>query len=413
VLQPISTNGNTLHDLISNAGFLQLGWIRSLENQAEFSVRYYHIRQDQQETFPVYLGGVFYANPVVQSVHTRRDEIELQHTLQLFSGNRLVYGAAYRTDQSSGQSYMPPLALNLFSSVNTNEYRLFAHDEWRFTPRLLLNVGGMSERDRMGHRNLSPRVALNFHATPQQTFRMGASVAYRTPSLVETNTPVIQPGNLFVVSQTATAPNLMPERMLSREIGYLGEFPELASSLDLRLFSDQLGNGIYVSSAKILVNGMSAQYQGFEATVKHAFSEDSDLIVNFAHELASSNGPALLAAGQRAFVSSSPWNNDILSASTPRNSGSLLYSQRLSHGYSFSAAYYRQDAMQPFDRGVIDYQPIQRRMDVRIANSFVQGGGLKGEAALVLQNLFGQSYTEYIANNLFNRRVYATLTLHW
>ena len=412
-LNPRSTNGNPLHDLYSDAGFLQLGWIRSLENSGELSVRYYHIKQAQHEIFPVYLGGVYFANPVVQSVQTHRDEIEVQHTLPLFTNNRLVYGVAYRTEQSRGHSYMPPLALNVSSSIGSNEYRLFAHDEWRFTPQLLLNIGAMSERDRMGNRRMSPRAALNFHLTPQQTIRIGTSVAYRTPSLVETNSPAIQPGNLFVVSQAATSPYLMPERMLSREIGYLGEFPEWGSSLDLRLFSDQLSDGIYVASTKLLTNGMTGQYRGLEATMKHEFSEDSDLTVNFAHELASSNGPSLVAAGQRSLLSSSLTNTDILSASTPRNSASLLYSQRLSHGYSISAAYYRQDAMQPFDRGAIDYQPIQRRMDLRVANAFNQGGGLKGEVALVLQNLFNKAYTEYIANNLFNRRVFATLTLNW
>lgn len=411
---PLSTNGNTFHDLIANSGFLQLEWIRLLENASELSLRYYHIRQDQHEAFPVYLRGVFYANPsTVQSVQTKRDEIEAQHTLHLSASNRLVYGAAYRIDSVNGQGYVPALPLAYSSSSDTNEYRVFAHDEWRITQRLLLNSGGMFEKDGMRHQNVSPRVALNFHATPQHTLRMGSSVAYRTPSLVEQNYPALQPGALFVPSQTATSPGLMPERLVSREIGYLGEFPDWATSLDVRLFSDQVSNGIYVASTRTFVNGMSAVYQGFEATLKHSFGEGSDLIVNFAHELAGSNGPSLAAAGQTSLLSRSPWTNDILSGSTPRNSASLLYSQRLSNGISLSTAYYHQDAMQPFDRGTIDYQPIQRRMDVRVAKAFHQTGGITGEVALVLQNLFNQDYTEYIASNVFNRRGYVTLTLNW
>ena len=69
--------------------------------------------------------------------------------------------------------------------------------------------------------------------------------------------------------------------------------------------------------------------------------------------------------------------------------------------------------MQPFDRGAIDYQQIQRRMDLRVAKPFHQDGGIKGELALVVQNLFDKGYTEYIASNLFNRRGFATLTLKW
>lgn len=411
---PNATNGNMFHDLIANSGFMQVGWVRQLDDEAEFSARYVHSRLSQHEAFPAYLNGKYFAGPIVQSLNSSRDEIELQHTLPLSASNRLVYGAAYRMDAISGQGVVPPLAQRYASSFNTSQYRVFGHDEWRITQQLLLNLGSMFERDMNGHQHNSPRATLNFHLTPQQTLRMGVSVAYRTPSVVETNYPPLQPGALFIPNQTVNSPGLMSERMASHEIGYIGEFPDWATSLDLRLFSDRLSNGIYLSStSRTFVNGLTGDYQGFEATVKHEFSEDSSLTVNFAHELAASNGPLLAAAGQKILVSSDPLNKDVLSASTPRNSGSLLYSQRLPHDYSFSAAYYRQDAMQPFDRGLIDYQPIQRRLDVRFAKAFHLAGGVKADVALVLQNLFGQSYTEYIAGNLFNQRGYATLTLNW
>lgn len=410
--RPNLTNGNVLHDLFSNASFLQLGWIRSLENAAELNVRYYHIRKDLHETFPIYYVGVYIA-PVQQSVQTGRDEIEVQHTLPISPSNRLVYGTAYRVDKISGQGYVPVLPMIYSSSVSTSEYRVFAHDEWRISPLLLLNSGAMLERDQLGHQRTSPRIALNFHITPQQTFRIGASIAYRTPSLVETRFALNRPGVLFIPNATVTTPGLMPERMLSREIGYLGEFPDWSTSLDARLFSDQLGNGIYQTNQRTFTNGMSAVYRGLEATLKHSFDKDGELTVNFAHELASSNGPSLLAAGQNTFNPARPDINDILSGSTPRNSASVLYSQRLANDFSFSAAYYLQDAMQPFDRGHLDYQPTQRRVDVRIAKEFRDTGHIKGEVALVVQNLFDPGYTEYIANNLFNRRGYVTLTVNW
>ncbi len=406
--------GNPVHDLFSNSGFVQLGWIRSLDDNAEFSLRYSHIGQDQHEAFTV-------VSLAAQSVQSSRDEIELQHTLPLSGSNRLVYGAAWRNDRVAAQGYAQALFLlykaspAYSSSSNTNEYRLFAHDEWRITPRFLLNTGGMFETDAMGHQNVSPRVALNFHVTPQHTLRMGTSVAYRTPALGESTFRILQPGALFVPNATVTSPGLMPERLLSREIGYLGEFPDWASSLDLRLFSDQVSNGLFYDTTfkKSFVNGMSSAYQGLEATVKHSFDEDRHVTLNFAHELARSNAPSLVAAGYLKLVSSAPWTNDILSGSTPRNSASLLYSQHLAHDVNFSAAYYYQAAMQPFDRGIIDFQPIQRRVDACVAKAFNQGGGVKGELALVLQNLFDTKYTEYVANNVFNRRGYVTLTLNW
>lgn len=409
---PTLTNGNMFHDLFTNSGFVQLGWIRSLADAGELNVRYSHMRHDQHETLPIYYRGVYIA-PVQQSVQTGRDEIEVQHTLPVSPSNRLVYGTAYRVDRISGRGYVPVLPLIYSTSFSTSEYRVFAHDEWRISPQLLLNSGAMLERDHLGHQRTSPRIALNFHATTQQTFRIGASVAYRTPSFVETQFNAGRPGMLFVPNATVTSPGLLPERMLSREIGYLAEFPDWATSLDARLFSDELSNGTYVASTGVFANGMSAVYRGVETTLKHSFGESSQLTLNFAHELARSNGAALFAAGQRAFRPASPNINDVLSGSTPRNSASVLYSQRLAHAFSFSAAYYLQDAMQPFDRGAVDYQPTQRRMDVRLARTFYDVGTTKGEVALVVQNLFNQGYTEYIANNVFNQRGYVTLTLNW
>lgn len=413
LLNPLSTNGNPPHDLFANSNFVQLGWVHQFDNQSELNLRYYHINQEQHEAFPVYLRGVYFAGPVTQSLHTRRDEIELQHTLPFNTNNRLVYGAAYRLDHVSGQGDTPPLAKRYASSDNSNEYHLFAHDEWRITPALLLNMGAMFERNALGQSNNSPRVALNYHVTQQHTLRIGSSVAYRTPSLIEQKFPSLQPGDLFIPNATVNSPGLLPERLVSREIGYLGEFPDWTSSLDVRLFSDQLSQGIFVSAARTFLNGMEARYQGLEMTLKHDFSPDSELTFNFAYETASSNGVVLAAAGNRSMVSQNPWNSDILAASTPRNSASVLYAHRMSHDFSYSAAYYYQDALQPFDRGAVDYQPIQRRMDVRFAKGIQAGDHSKGEVSLVLQNLFNQGNSEYIASNVFNRRGYVTFTLDW
>lgn len=401
---------NPVHDLFATAGFVQLGWTRVFDNDSELKVNYYHIRHDQHETFLATLLPQF----IAQSVKTDRDEIEVQHTLPFSASNRLVYGAAYRQDRTGSQySSLAPIAPAYASSLSTAEWRLFAHDEWRITPRLLLNSGGMLERDGFGNNRLSPRIALNFHAAPQHTLRTGISAAYRTPSLMERNYPALQPGELLVANATARSLGFKPERLISREIGYLGEFRDWNTTLDLRLFSDLLENGGFMNTRTTYANGISAEYRGLEATLKHSFDENSELTVNFARESASSNGAAMAAADFRALRSACPGNNDAMACSIPRNSASALYSQRYSGGMSLSAAWYYQDAMQPFDRGVTDFQPIQRRMDARIAKTFNQGGGLKGDVSLVLQNLFDAKYTDYVANNVFNRRGYVTLTLDW
>lgn len=317
-----------------------------------------------------------------------------------------MYGAAYREDRTRGLSDIPPLAMTLAATERMDEWRVFAHDEWRATPNLLVNGGAMWERDRMGQGSLSPRLALNFAVQPQHTLRAGTSVAYRTPALVEEKFPALQPGDMIIPDAAVTSPGLRPERIVSREIGYLGQFAEGSSSIDLRLYSDVVSGMIY-PQAGAFTNQLTARHQGFEATFKHTFDNHGNLSVNFARASARSNAQSL------GIVSQLPSDSDAVSASIPRNSASVLYSQHWDDTLDTSLAYYYQGSLQPFDRGGIDYQPIQRRMDVHIAKAFRNVAGVSGDISLTVQNLLNRDYTEYIANNVFNRRAHVTLTLKW
>ncbi|MDD4911342.1 MAG: TonB-dependent receptor [Sideroxydans sp.] len=424
VLNPNSTNWNVTHDLHSESGFLQFGWLRALEDGAELKMHYYHIRQNQHEAFPYYYNGTLSNSLITQSVLTSRDELEIQHLLQTNDNNRLVYGAAWRGDRTDAQQYVDlrtayGVEPSYSSTSNSAEYRVFAHDEWHIAPTWILNVGAMFEKDGWNNSNASPRVALNYHLAPQHTIRLDSSVAYRTPALVEKQYPevkpgiVYQPGALFVPSSRINSPSLQPERMDSKAIGYVAELSDWHSTLDVRVFNDRVTNGIYIAQSEIFANGLNSNLKGVEITLKHNFDSDTDLTVNFAHSQGESNAPALVAAGNSKLNPADSSISDVFTGSIPINSGSLLYSHRQANGFSYSAAYYHQDAMQPFDRGSIDRQPVQRRMDARIAQPFRGVAGMKGEVALVIQNLFDQRYTEYIANNVFDRRAHITIRVDW
>jgi iron complex outermembrane receptor protein len=410
---PTSTNGDTFHDLIANSSFVQAGWTHQLENASELGLRYYHVQENQNEAFPVYLNGVFFPGPVVQTLATGRDQIEIQHALSTSDSNRVVYGAHYQRNSVNGQSLLQPLTLHYSSSLTSDNFQIFAHDEFRIAPQIIFNVGGMYEKDDYKDKRLSPRASLNYHLSPQDTFRVGVSVAYRTPSLAEMNYPVIQPGALIIPSATETSSGLSPEKLVSHEVGYIGDFPAVNAVLDLRIFHDQLNNGIFINTVRrVFVNELSAEYHGFEITMNKAWDKNNKLVVNLSHVSASSNGPALVAAGDPYLKSEDPLNSDFLSASIPKNSASILYSLQLNNDYSFSSAYYYQASLQPSDRGAADFQPTQRRVDVRFAKQFQDIGGMKSELALVVQDLFNTPYTEYIASNQFRQRAFVTITLH-
>ena len=193
-----------------------------------------------------------------------RDEVELQNTLLTSPENRLVWGASLRKDWVR--------APNQFLSEQTvHESTLFGHDEWRITPKLILNGGAMLQNSGLGQQSTSPRLALNYHVAEKQTLRLGVSRAYRNPSMYEErgNYHFQLPGIGPVVFYQASG-GLQPENILSREIGYIGEFPGRGLTIDARLYHDQLSKMIYVTNPpfppKDFVNSFDAQHNGLEIT---------------------------------------------------------------------------------------------------------------------------------------------------
>lgn len=399
---------NQVHDLITNNGFAQLEWSRDLSNGSMLNVKYSHTRHDQHETFH----SILIPQSINQSLNIQRDDLELQHTMAL-EHNRLVYGVGYRIDNVDGQySDLAPYFPSSRTILRSDEWRVFAHDEMRVSQDGLINVGGMLERDRLMHQRFSPRLSYNHHLSPGQTVRAGVSVAYRTPSMMETNFPIVQPGELFIVSQIPNAAGLLPERTLSREIGYIAESSELKALFDVRLYSEQTSNVIFPHQGTF-VNGLSIDRRGIETSIKKTFFESTNLMLGLAYQEASSNAPGMAAQGITYLRSNAPWTTDIVSGGTPRLVGNLLLDYRFSDGLSLGLAYYHQDMLQPVDRGPIDRQGTQARTDVRVSKKLAFGNGQYAQVDLVVQNLFDHQYTEFVANNVFNRRGYVTFSVHY
>lgn len=394
-------------DARASSDFQQLTWLHAQPQGDELRLHYYHVRRNSTD-----IGGML--KPAENTV-VDRHEIELQHTTQLGASNRLVWGGGMRYDSVDSP-------VNLTIPQTLHQSRLFAHDEWRMTQSALLNVGAMLENDGMGHRNTSPRVSLNYHLTPEHTLRAGASVAYRNPAIMEEKglSPVTPPPQWFM-----SMGGVRPEKMLSKEIGYLGEFSETGLTVDVRAYSDRVSDIIFIDPLT-LVNGgrpysfrnlLSASYRGMEGTVKYRWRERSNLIFNYARQHASCSvtgtltQPLFLNLLQTSYA-------DVCTLTVPLNSGSILLDQQIMHDVRFSAGYYYQEQMQVLDAQ--QTQPVQRRLDLRMAKTFglpKKPGG--GELALVLQNIFRDDYTEYSAvpqtNNVitFNKRAYLTATFNF
>ena len=413
----VGRNQSPLRNLYASHDFQQLTWTRALDNGNELRVQYHHTHASFSDSQPDYLlnGVTLFPKVYIQS---QRHDLELQHTVQWNSQNRLVWGAGGRSDyaDSSALFYYKP-------APRLSQYRLFAHDEWRLHDALILNTGAMWEDDGMQHRNVSPRASLNYHIAPHQTLRLGASVAYRNPALIEEygNT---QPAE---TSPFAAYGGLSPEKMLSREIGYVGQFPDAGLTLDARIYVDHLNKLIYLDplrdangnfNSASFKNMYQIQFRGWESTLKYQWSAQSRLIFNFAHQKAvcTAEGAPTWISDPRAVAWFSDWIGQCPSM-VPDNSGSLLLEQGLAEGLEMSAGYYFQERVQVLD--ALKPQTSMSRFDIKITRSFGkrdEAGG--GEVSLVVQNLFRDTHTEYSSipqqgtPNL-GRRAYLTATFRY
>jgi iron complex outermembrane receptor protein len=359
-----------------------------------------------------------------RDVLSQRHDLELQNTVQLGASNRLVWGADVRSDYADF-----PL---LFAHPYTvSSWQFFIHDEWRVRDAAVFNVGAMLEDDGMGNRSTSPRAALNFHLSPEHTLRLGISTATRSPVMSETF--IAADNTIWGGAYVPPVLALTPERVVSREVGYVGELRDWGLSVEARAYAESVRNLIWWDKCAALSpcadgfgNLLAAEYRGVEVTAKWRWDEGrSFLVANFARQRASASLDALptryfdpgIGEPVRAF-----YDNEYLGQfqeSAPTNSGSLLLSVALADSWRLSTGYYFRDRVRTMDVST-DVTPeySMHRLDCRIAKTIQFEQGRSAELAVVVQNITKDDYTKYgtvnrVAEVPFTRRAWLTAALHF
>jgi iron complex outermembrane receptor protein len=396
------------------SSFQQITWLHAQQNGDELKLNFFHINRNYvDDAFASLNAGALVSSQTVAD----RQDLELQQTTQLGKNNRVVWGAGVRTDYAdSKESLVVPYTIR--------QTRIFAHDEWRFTSAALMNAGAMVEDDGLGHTNSSPRLAFNYHVTPQHTLRASTSVAYRTPAIYEEYANIHGTAPEQVGSYVSQG-NLRPEKTLSREIGYLGEYAN-GISLDARVYNDLVNDVIYVDPAATasgwpfsFANMYAVNYYGQEATLKYRWSDSGNVTVNFSRQFAkcevtgTATNPFFVPLYLQGYMDECP-------LSVPDYSGSILLSQQLAQDIQFSAGYYHQGSVKMI--GPSDQPPPQstmNRVDLRIALALGKHGQTgSGDVALVVQNAFQDDYTKYSVtqetkNMQYNRRAFVTASVYF
>lgn len=419
----------------SKSDFLQASWLHIWPENDETKLTFSYTNRNSLDPHLCINSAVCQdSNPAItvqgfarQEVSSQRNELELQNTHLLNDSNRLVWGGRVRRDYAD-------YPLFLGHPYTLNSWQVFAHDEWRITPAAVLNIGTMFEDNGMGNKNNSPRAALNYHFTPQHTMRLGISTATRSPAMGEVymdaqNTIL---GGAYVQPLTP----LKPEKIVSKEVGYLGEFHSLGITIDARAYVDQVSDMIYVDKYPMLTaadsfkNMLSADYKGVEASVKWHWNEHSFLLANYAHQEASISFANYPTQYFSTSVLLPPTVGDYLrglyqtellgqfSQIVPTDSGSVLLSHHFSDNWQFSAGYYWRMPVRVTNVSPdVTRENTMRRLDLRIAKTFKFDQGRSAELAMVVQNATQNNYTKYgvvneMANVLFTRRGWLTATLN-
>jgi len=305
---------NPERDVDGRTHFQLLRWRHQVNDSESFSLQFYHNYQridDKFQTdlidnilFPGFASLVGVENQPVLLDFSRlqhRYDIEFQHNKNINDELRLVWGASARYEESGAAGFFArPSSHDL---VTNYTYRLFAHGEWKPDPKWTINAGTMLENNDVTGTDISPRLAVNYHFTPNHTIRASVSRAYRTPSVFTLNADyavgLIDPsGNQVKIDQIIIADrDLEPEKLTSFELAYIGHFPRYGINLDAKLFYNELDNIIndvfdhaYTDPVSTLLglpqgqdtvfyysNEGSAILKGFEAQLQYQVSPDTRL----------------------------------------------------------------------------------------------------------------------------------------
>ncbi len=383
--------------------FAQIDWQHILSADSDLAFQYSHTIesiQDRVQNTEV--------TDVTMDLSGRAsiDAISMQHTARVNPNLRVVWGGELRREQLVSRSIYDTDA-----ALQTNFYRLFGNAEWRVVPSVVLNTGAMLERNSVSGDTFAPRVMVNWHLSPGQTLRYGASRAFRPPSTFENfgrqiyRSPQLAaagfPNGEFVNFKSRGG--LEPERLHAIELGYLGSFPSLHLDLDVRVFDENLTNIIKERKeangyTKYYINTLGANYalgtiesvlnlHGLEYQLKWRPWDGGHFTM----------GQLIIDNGQ-------------LDPRSIFTSGWMGYTQNFKHGIHASVMLSHSDAV-PEMPGQSVPGPAVNRIDVRVAKALRWGTKL-GELAVVVQNL-GPAYSDFIPNFYFRKQAFVVLKMDY
>jgi iron complex outermembrane receptor protein len=287
---------NTPDSTRDSQGSASLSWNGQIAAYTELSAQLTWGRAD-------YLGLGYYAGdagPVlnVDGDHARWYGAGVHATFSGLPRQKLVLGAELGRDARRDQfNYNRAPYELLLDDRHTGQRRaVFAEDELRLPAGFMVNAGLRFDHIGPDLRRTSPRVALLYKATPQDTVKLIYGSAFRAPNAYELYYAPQGPGG-FAPSQ-----GLRPERISTREAVFEHAMPD-AGQARLSLFqhsvSDLINQQADQDSGQLVFRNLDhADVKGAEAALERRFGE-ARLRASYTWQLARSGPGAPLADSPR------------------------------------------------------------------------------------------------------------------
>lgn len=402
--------GNPLRTAAQSDVYVLLRWQRQLAVDEKLELRVSHEREafDDKALLTGNIGGpVSAVNDASGSV--QRTELGLQHAFTVSKVLRVAWGGEWRYELLNA----PPLYFDA-GSISLHQWRGFATLEWRPHEQWLLQASGMQEGHSYTGSAFSPRLAANFHLTPDHTLRAGVTKSQRSPTFYELRADTrlfnLTPGNPFVPVGAQipgvgwlyrSSGTVKAESLISHELGYLGHFRQANLKIDARAFVERMNDRITVEgktipnppfpayAVKDFVNRPGPHLRGFEYQFDWRPLPDTRLVLAEMH------------------IRSKPGTFADEQLEAPTRSNSLAWFQKLPGDVDFTAISTSSTPFKWAAGGQLINTP--RRLDVRLAMPFALGA-TRGEASVTVQAING-GHQIYKLDQRFDRRAFATLRL--
>ncbi len=401
---------NPLRNSTFQSGYIQADWRRSLSPDEDLAASWSHAQESYTDNFPYFLLDLpaasqrvlarFLGRPVNRediyvvsgSGKASNDTLSLQHTFRAGSSTRVVWGGEFRSE-----SVKSPALYATEAPYRTDFLRLFGNLEWRPTQSVVMNAGAMAEENSVTGKTVSPRLMANWHLVPGHTLRAGSSRSYRPPSTYEkfANVRYVWNGVLLGVNTLANG-NVVPESVVTNELGYLGDFPQWGVNVDVRAYREKINGFIRQKNVRLprdYANDEDFAIQGWEYQFKWRPWTGAQFILNQAYTdvgaeyIQSRRGTAFAA---------------------PKRASTLVFFQKFPNDLDFSLSHQDSGTATLVGAGFSSRQAFTRT-DVRLGWP-LRWGAHAGEVAVTVQNL-GSPYQDYFLRHSFDRRAFVTLRL--